>query len=38
MNEIINYYKIKKIDSDINYQMKSNIEINYFDLNLIKKF
>ena len=32
MNEIINFYKIKKIESDINYQMKANIEENYFDL------
>ena len=32
MNEIINFYKTKKIESDINYQMKANIEENYFDL------
>ena len=30
MNEIINFYKKKKIESDINYQMKSNIENNNF--------
>ena len=37
MNEIINFYKKKKIESNINYQMKYNIENNNFDLNLIKQ-
>ena len=37
MNEIINFYKKKKIESDINYQMKYNIENNNFDLTLIKQ-
>ena len=32
MNEIINFYKTKTIESDINYQMKSNIENNFFNL------
>ena len=37
MNEIINFYKIKKIESHINFQMKSNITNNYFNLNKIKQ-
>ena len=37
MNEIINFYKKKKIESNINYQMKYNIENNNFDLTLIKQ-
>ena len=37
MNEIINFYKKKKIESDINYQMKYNIENNNFDLSLTKQ-
>ena len=37
MNEIINFYKKKKIESNINYQMKFNIENNYYVLNLINK-
>ena len=36
MNEIIDFYKKKKIENDINYQMKSNIQNNYFNLNQIK--
>ena len=32
IKEIINFYKIKKSKFDTNYQMKSNIENNYFDL------
>ena len=30
MNEIIKFYKKKKFESDINYQMKCNIENNNF--------
>ena len=37
MNEIIEFYKKKKIESDINYQMKANIINNYFDLTEIKQ-
>ena len=37
MCEIINFYKKKKIESDINYQMKYNIENNNFDLSLIQQ-
>ena len=37
MYEIINFYKKKKIESNINYQMKYNIENNNFDLSLIKQ-
>ena len=36
MNKIIDFYKKKKIENEINYQMKSNIENNYFNLNQIK--
>ncbi len=36
VNEIINFYKIKKIECDVNYQMKSNIKNNLFDLTEIK--
>ena len=32
INEIINFYKEKTKDCDINYQMKANIENNCFDL------
>ena len=32
MNEIFNFYKRKKSENDINYQMKSNIENNHFNL------
>ena len=35
MKEIIDFYKRKKTESDINYQMKANIENNYFDLSQI---
>ena len=35
--EIINFYKKKKNESDINYQMKANIQNNYFNLNEINK-
>ena len=34
---MIKFYKFKKIESDINYQMKENIENNYFDLTIIKE-
>ena len=37
MYEIINFYKKKKIESLINYQMKYNIENNNFDLSLIQQ-
>ena len=37
MNEIINFYKTKSIECDINYQMKSNIENNFFNLSQINK-
>ena len=37
IKEIINFYKIKKSECDINYQMKANIENNFFDLNEIKQ-
>ena len=37
MNEIINFYKTKSIECDINYQMKSNIENNFFNLSKINK-
>ena len=36
VNEIINFYKIKKIECDVNYQMKSNIKNNLFDLTEIE--
>ena len=34
---MINFYKFKKFESDINYQMSENIENNYFDLIIIKE-
>ena len=37
MREIINCYKAKEIRSEINHQMKSNIENNHFDLTQIKE-
>ena len=37
MNEIIIFYKNKKNENNINYQMKANIENNYFDLTQIKQ-
>ena len=37
MNDLIEFYKIKKIECDINYQMKANIENNFFDLNQSKQ-
>ena len=37
MKEIINFYKIKNNESDLNYQMKANIKRNSFDLTEIKQ-
>ena len=37
MNEIINFYNIKTKENNINYQMKSNIGKNYFDLTQINE-
>ena len=37
MKEIINFYKIKNSKSDLNYQMKANIEQNSFDLTETKQ-
>ena len=37
INEIINFYKIKKNESAINYQMKANIENNFFNLEQTKE-
>ena len=37
MYDIINFYKKKKDESEINYQMKFNIKNNFFDLNLFKE-
>ena len=37
VNEIINFYKIKKVECDVNYQMKSNIKNNLFDLDEMKE-
>ena len=36
MNEIIYFYK-KKIESYINYQTKSNVENNFFNISIIEQ-
>ena len=33
MKDIINFYQFKETESDINFQMKANIENNHFDIN-----
>ena len=38
MKEIINFYKIKKLEKKLNYQMRFNIENNHFNLTQIHTF